>query len=146
MALTLLGSSTYILPGQTPTLSVYSVSQPAAGAEWTLTVPAGQTWIIQSIHTILATSATGGTRTPSLQIKAFGAVAYVVPALSSIAASMAMELEWAVGAAYGTVGTVQIAPLSPLSLSPATVIQSATDTLQTDDQYQSITILTLVYS
>ena len=45
-----------------------AVAQPAAGADWTQTVPTGARWLLHGIYATLATSATAGTRNPLLLV------------------------------------------------------------------------------
>lgn len=45
------------------------VADPAAGADWSVTVPAGVTWELLSFHTRLATSAAVANRFPSWLVK-----------------------------------------------------------------------------
>ena len=46
----------------------FSVTSPAAGADWTQTVPTGARWLLHGIYATLATSATAGSRNPLLLV------------------------------------------------------------------------------
>jgi len=53
----------------TGTVRSITVTTPAAGAQFSLTVPAGVTWILNSVRAQLVTSAVVANRTPDLQVK-----------------------------------------------------------------------------
>lgn len=129
-----------VLPG---VRRVVQVPEPAAGADWTVTVPGGMQWYILSGTATLTTSATvdnrqpvitetvdGVTIWPGLQSLSFGAsTTKVIPVL--------LDGGFVSGAA--TEGDIFLAAPSNL-LPPGTVIASDTALLQVGDQWSAISL------
>lgn len=116
------------------------VPNPAAGAEWSLTVPAGHAYQVRSIYYVLTASATVATRTPWL-LFGDGAVQYLkLSGYNSVAASGAGVYVWAPGVNpyNGWTGSVQGLP--ELTLEPGSTITSLADNLQAGDQYSGIVL------
>lgn len=146
MSLTVVTSSTYILPGQTPALTVVSQSNPSAGSDWTVTVPAGQTWVVESILAVLTTSATVANRTALLRITSGGTIIVQLPPAAAVTASTPTAYNWAPGVANVAVTQSQSVSTPPLPLVPGTVISSVTSGLQSGDQWSLIAFNVLVYT
>jgi hypothetical protein len=120
-----------------------TVATPAAGANWSITVPPGASWTLISARATLVTSAAAANRTPNLQIKD-GSGNIVLDALGGVAqtASLTVTWSWSAGAATSTVlSSVNSVGLPQgLKLNAGWVIQQATANLQAADQWSAIAL------
>jgi hypothetical protein len=121
--------------------SVFSVGSPAAGADWTQTVPAGARWLLHGIRAQLLSSATAGNRTPALQIDdGTNAGVNISPGVVQ-AASLTNTWSWTAG--YPTIGTLvgtqnQITMPFPVPLLAGWRIRVITANLSGTDQWSAI--------
>ena len=132
--------------GVAGTLKTHTVAQPAAGAEWTATVPAGVLWYVRAIYAILTTSATVATRYPTLDVTDGIATFAAIPPCGGQVASLVYKYSWAEGYAQDAVIVYTAAqiPLPHISpLSAGCVISSATNSLQSGDQWSVIALRVL---
>ena len=114
------------------------VAQPAAGADWTLTVPGGHLYVPLALGFTLATSAAVANRLVRLGWGDGVRSTFTVPYSNVQAAS----LTWHYSAvpdvnAYG-VGTEFLAPLPPVTLPAAWTIGTRSQLLDAADQFSSI--------
>ena len=120
-----------------------TIATPAAGANWSITVPAGASWTLNSVRATLATSAAVANRVPDLQIKD-GSGNIVMDALAGVAqtASLTDVWNWSAGAATSTVlgATNTVGLPAGFKLNAGWVIQQATAGLQAADQWSGIAL------
>ena len=122
---------------------VATVANPAAGADWSITVPAGAQWLLQSVNAQLVTSATAGTRIPSLVITDNAAhVVFTGVASLSQAASLTYTYSWSPGAVASPAGSTSVSGPLPalLRLQPGWVIKTVTQGIQAGDQWSAISL------
>lgn len=146
MTLTLSTSATAILPGQTGALRYYTLSNPATGADWTFTVPAGESWVVQMIAAVLIASATVASRVPNLAPgPSTGAIA-VLPQPTAVTAGQTIGMAWGVGLSAVTNGIRMSTSAPMVTIPPNGVVQSLTDNLQSGDRWIGIGIAVLAYT
>lgn len=125
------------------------VPSPAAGAEWSLAMPAGVYWELLDVRALLTTSAVVATRTPRLRVsdpnnidvQRFGVA-------SAASASSAVSYEWSAGLGMtnNTAATAQGLPTPPQAMLPGFTISSLTGNLDAGDQWSSIVLLVREWS
>lgn len=145
MALTLVTAQTGPLPGSASTVKFYSLSNPAAGTDWTATVPAGESWHLVAVQSLLLTSATVANRVASLYAKLAGTSAFTLPVPLAITASIQGDCVWGDALGSVSVGTRTSTSLPPLVLPSGSIVAVNTDSLQAGDQWNSITLLVTAY-
>lgn len=132
--------------GQRPTRRdrrVYSADAPAAGADWSLTVPSGHLYEIVSAYAQLVTSATSATREVLLKLTDGDATYLLLPPPGTQVASKTYDYAWAQhGGAYAGTGGLAIT-LPRLVLLPGWTIGSATTSIQAGDQWGTPRLLVL---
>jgi len=120
-----------------------TITNPAAGANWSITVPAGASWTLTSARATLATSATAANRIPDLQIKD-GSGNIVLDALAGVAqtATLTDVWSWSVGAVTSTVlgATNSVGLPGGFDLNAGWQIVQVTANLQAGDQWSSIVL------
>ena len=118
---------------------------PAAGQELSITVPSGVVWKIKSIFFQLVTNSTVATRITVLQITDGTNIVFrSMISGAGQAASLTGNYTWAPGQLVpGTanVASYQAAIPQDLVLLPGFVISTATISLQTGDQYGTLSLL-----
>lgn len=119
---------------------VVPVANPAPGAEWSVTVPAGAVWWPLAVRSVLTTSATVGTREPALVIAETRDV-ITIPVPSGIEASAIGIYEWVVDVSVPGPSTTQVAPLPRIGLPAGWSVRSVTLGLDVADQWSDITLL-----
>lgn len=122
----------------------FTIANPAAGADFSVTVPAGEQWILRSMAAVLATSAAAATRTPVLLIMdGSGNVSMAAGQGDAMAASTTWTWSFYPGATDLGVSTSPAhAPIPPdLRLPPGYVIKSSTAGLQAGDQWSAIALM-----
>lgn len=120
------------------------LAQPAAGAEWLATVPAGAVWKVRSVHFQLVTSSTVASRQPILQVSDDKGNDLLRSISSGTqAASNTFDYTFAPAiAAVGSNGSSYQANIpQDLILAPGWTIGTASLNLQTGDVYQLISLL-----
>jgi hypothetical protein len=124
-------------------LTTASVSNPAAGADWTLTLVAGIRYWIHSVTATLTTAAAAGNRSPLLTIKdAAGNVLWSVAPITVQAASLVYIYNWAecVTMAADNAGN-KVTPLpTECLISGAGSISTTTTNIQAADQWSLIRV------
>jgi hypothetical protein len=131
-----------------PAVRTIQVAKPAAGAEFTQTVPGQSTWALVAICAQLVTSGAAANRVPSLTFTDGTNTVAQVPTGAALTATLTSRITWmADGASTSTtlLGTSLIVNTPKLILSPGWVISSNTAAIDTADQYQNI-VLTVIES
>jgi len=114
---------------------------PAAGSEWTTTVPANKIWEILAIHYHLATSATVASRIPKVSFTDGTSQIAECRTVSSQLASLTYEHTLSPNTPVLTlVGGLVGGPIPKLVLNAGAVISSTTDLIQAADQYSQVVI------
>lgn len=120
------------------TRRVQPVAQPAAGADWSVTVPAGVLWELLAVRGLFTASAAVANRVPVLGFGSEGVTAAQVPVAANITAGQAITVTWAqVGAALAF-GLFQIVPLPRVILEPGDTIGTATGAIDVGDQWSAV--------
>lgn len=119
-----------------------TVANPAAGADWTYTVPAGLQQTLISVRAVLTTSAAVANRFPVLRITSpTGQILADVSALAAETASSTVTYVWMAGAPANNVNNVQQMSLpSGLRLLGSSTIQTITSGIQAGDQWSAISV------
>lgn len=119
------------------------MADPSAGADWTVTVPAGALWIPQAVYGILAASAVAGTRLPSLVFSNGEQVWARVISAAGVAVSTTGRFSWL--REYGDHFNIAADPTRNQSLPRllcrgGTVISSSTVALGVADQWSGVVL------
>lgn len=118
---------------------VKSITQPAAGAQFSVTVPGGRAWLVRSVHFRLVTDATAGTRGARIEVETQGVVVLQMLAGAGQGASLTRDYTFARGLASAERDTIINAPIvDPLLLLPADVISSAVVSMAAGDQISNV--------
>ena len=119
-----------------------AISNPAAGVDWTQTVPAGVTWILRAACGTLTTSASVANRQVSLVVTdATPNILLDSPAGSLEAASLGDSFSWFNGAAAVIEGAEVIGGLPTEFRCPAGwIIKSTTTNIQAADQWSAVSL------
>ena len=146
MTLTLQKAATPPQASRASQLRIYTASNPAAGSEWTESVPAGETWQLLAVKYSFVASAAVATRAPNLH-PAIGGVGFaVVPVPLTVTASQTVNYLFTLGVNAATSTGVALAPLWTFLLPPASTVGSQTANLQAGDQIVNIAIYALAYA
>lgn len=122
---------------------VVPVTSPAAGADWSLVVPAGHAYRILSAMAVLTTSATVANRVPRL-VYNDGAVDYLfVPPIASLAAGATARYSWFEHAGGQNVGNGQSISIPTEVLEAGGVLKVNTTALDATDQWSAIFVRVL---
>lgn len=122
------------------------LANPAAGADWVATVPAGQEWRVVAVFFNFQTSSAVANRAPRLVVKdSAGNTLYETQQNATQAASNSVQYAFAQGIAANAVaannGPAQCGIPTHMTLAEGFTIGSATLSIQTGDQYSSIALL-----
>lgn len=117
-------------------------TNPAAGADWTYTVPAGFTQVLVSVRAVLTTSAVVANRVPVLRITIpTGQIVADIAAIAAQTASTTITYVWMAGAPANNTNNVQQMSLPQgLRLPAGSVVQTITAGISAGDQWSSISI------
>lgn len=119
-------------------------TNPAAGAEISITVPTGHWWRLKALRFGLVTDATVATRRPRVDVTIDSIVVASFPSVHSHTASTTVLYVYAegIGAQTDGIGLISINPmLTDLILPPASTLTTVTANLQAADDYAAPTIL-----
>jgi hypothetical protein len=116
---------------------------PAAGAEISITVPAGVNWILRSMAFTLTTAAGGSNRQEHLVLDDGANVFWAGVSAAPQAGSAVDYVSWAAGAAPASDATPAIQGTLPAEcrMRPGWRIRTATTGIQAGDQYSAPTLL-----
>ena len=124
-------------PGSPDELDILSFAAPAAGAEFSITVPGGEVWELHTLLTKLTTDATVANRHLELTLDDGNTVYERVPTSAATPASTLVTMQYVVGSpgAYGASNKLMLAfgAIAPV-LFPGHRIRSSTLNLQAADQ------------
>lgn len=129
-------------------VTVATGADPAAGSEWTVTVPAGQFWRVKSVQATLVASATAATRRPMMIITFNGGGDINIPINTGTTANQTMIHTWAEGIfSINDTGNLLITGVYPadLLLPPFSTIRSLTANLQVGDNWSAPVLLVEIY-
>lgn len=132
------------LSGERPwrrSLYTSPVANPAAGADWTATVPGGHVWQLLAVRARLTTSAAVANRQPDL-ILTDGALEIArVPPVAVQAAGGARVYTWA-DVDFGLqLGSTALGPLPAIRLASAWSVGTATALIDAADQWDQVRLL-----
>lgn len=114
------------------------VASPAAGADWTLTVPAGHLYQLLAVFATLTTSAVAATRIARLTLSDGVRTLADVPPISSQITTLVRRYLWLpAGQAYAT-GLGILSPLPDLTLAAGWTVGTTTDAIDAGDQWSGI--------
>jgi len=144
--LTLGGSLSYpsTLPEYTsrgPGASIeQTVGNPAAGADWSIAVPASAVWVLLTARASFVTSAAVANRIPRLQFFDGATLIMDVPTTAVITASQTCSLSWgAGGTSHNPTGTLFSIGFPPaVRLNSTFTIRSTTTAIDAADQWSNI--------
>jgi len=132
-------------PCQSPTdgrgaMRAFAVGNPAAGADWTTTVPANTQWILRSVYALLATDAVAPVREAALQIKDGGGVRLMLSnSIDTVAASTNSNISWFPASGAVTDARFNLGVIPPeYRLLPGWTISTSTLNLDAGDQWSNI--------
>lgn len=120
------------------------VANPAAGAEWSVTVPTGSVWRVRSIYSQLVTSATVANRLTSVVMKdAAGNIFFQSFLTGAQTAGGTWTIVFSVNAPNTTLGSFNNSELfiPDVVLPEGAVVISKSSGLQAGDQYSAISLL-----
>jgi hypothetical protein len=142
-----LGLGAFLIRGPEATASSLpdiqtDLAAPAAGAEITYTVPAGEVWEIQSLSFRLVTSATAATRIVAVVCTDGTDRIGRYEAASSQTAGQTRDYQSSqLGALWTPVtGTMFVIPMSPVFLKEGYIIKTDTISIQVGDQYSLVAL------
>lgn len=130
--------------GETPvTFEIRQPTVPAAGAEWSQTVPPGEIWLIHAVHAILTASAVVATRFPTLVVDDQTTRSGRYSAGAGVTAGQAIEMTWDQVGAFNSPAssTVFMANIpADLILQSGWRLRSLTSAIDAGDQWSSISV------
>lgn len=129
-------------PGTGALLSV-AVTAPAAGADWTTTVPALVRWRLISAAAQIVTSATVANRLTRLRVTRAGVIIHDCATTAIITASLTVRVGYTSnsGAFSGAVGSVVHVPYNgDLYLLAGDVVSSSTVAIDATDQWSAVAL------
>jgi len=116
---------------------------PAAGADWSVTVPAGKVWRLVSVQATLTTAVAVANRSPRLIVGDGDATFLTIPPVAVQAASLAGVFDWLEhGSAY-TTAPDQVLSLPALVLEAGWTVGTSTTAIQAADQWSAQQLLVL---
>lgn len=119
---------------------VVPVASPAAGSDWSLTVPAGHVYRLVSIYGELVTSAAVATRVPFLTVSDGVSAFLKVPPFASQVASLTRRYAWFPESGGDATGLGIASPFPGLALVAGWSLAAATDLLDVADQWSSVRV------
>lgn len=122
------------------------VPSPAAGAEWSFTLPSGYWWLLALGRAVLTTSAAVATRASGLQIaNGDGTRFYATNPGATVAATLAQEVSYSAGGPQGPAGAAAVATIDvpEVILPGGWRVGSLTQALDVADQYSGVRLYLL---
>lgn len=117
-----------------------AVPQPAAGADWTLTIPAGHVYRLLSLYAVLASSAVVATRVARLAFTDGARTFLDLSAGASQVASLTRRYAWLPSVGPSAVGSGILSALPDVALGAGWTIASLTDAIDVGDQWSAIVL------
>lgn len=118
-------------------------AQPAAGADWTVTVPAGHVYQVLSVAATLTTSAVVANRVPRLIYSDGVADFLTVPPFAVVPASTGMRLSWFPLALGLSTGVAESTSIPEVTLLPGGSLRSSTGLIDPGDQWTAVVLQVL---
>lgn len=115
-----------------------TVTPPAAGADWSLPVPAGHLYVLRSAFGILTTSAAVANRTARLILGDGTATFLEVPPFAVQAASIVGRYSWLGADVAYALAPAQGLPLPPITLQAGWTVGTSTGLIDVGDQWSGI--------
>lgn len=125
------------------TSEVRTALAPAAGADFSIRVPAGQAWNVRAVRARLITSAVVANRAPDLRVGDQTSIAADFPLGTVLAASLTTDITWVADLGVvmvGTVGNRITVPMGPVVLQAGWELTSNTALIDVGDQWSAITV------
>lgn len=122
------------------------VTQPNAGADFTVTSDGGELWIPLALTAQLVTSAVVATRQPRLEISNSDGIIAVIGCSDTMTATTTHVLSWMRGYGANVVGGTSnrdSMPLPDLALMPGETVASVTTNIDVGDQWSNIRLTVL---
>ena len=126
-----------------------AVANPAAGADWSVQVPAGVTWEVQSVYAQLATSAVVANRFPVLVVQDAGGNTLLDanPGGGGQTATQTHKYTWAIGAGSNqNTSANPSAPIPDMVLPGGSTIGTTTLNLDAGDQWSAVSLFVVEYT
>lgn len=117
------------------------VVSPAAGADWSLVVPAGHVYRLRSVYAQLVTSAVVATRVADLIVKSGERTVLILPPFASQAASLTRQYAWFPEAGGDTTGNGVSTSIPGLDLPAGWSLGSSTALIDVADAWSGIMLL-----
>lgn len=128
-----------------PVLRTQVIQSPAAGADWSFTIPGRSAMRIRAVRAVFTTAVAVATRIPALNISDGVQTVMSLPGAAGEAAAITESYTWVpdCSALQTATGGANMSYLPDhLVLPPGFVIASATANIQAADQWSAITIWT----
>lgn len=146
MTQSLVLASTGVLPGQTAQNRLYTVFNPPVDSEWTLTVNAGEFWIVTAMRAGFAADANVSNRTVDFLYATNAALWLALDAGVTITAGVTQGFNAAIGIAQFTAGIVTQLQLPNVVLQGGSTLSSSTSGMQAGDQWSALVFNVIAYS
>jgi len=121
---------------------VVTVADPAAGADWSTTVPASTEWEVLNVSARLTTSADVADRYPEFRVLASAVPLGVFAGTTPVTASKTFDYNLCPDQnlmnKFGYDGQIDVVPFAPRYCPPAAVIGARTFGLNANDQWSRI--------
>jgi hypothetical protein len=123
-----------------------TVANPAAGADWSVTVPNRERWSLKFLRERLISSAAVANRFPGVQVTPNSNLAMYARTANAMSASRTEDFTWGATLpdqaepAAGTARTVPL-PQTDAFLEAGTQVASSTDNLQAADQWTGVALV-----
>ena len=118
--------------------TVVPVANPAPGADWSLTVPAGHQYQLQSLRAVLGTSAAVANRVPEFKVTRGATVIWSQKAAGVLAASVTGSFVLSPFASVSSNNGQQVLPGPGFILQPGDVLSTTTSAIDAADQWSAI--------
>ena len=122
------------------TIQAVPVAAPAAGADWSITVPGAELWRVLAIYGELTSDANVANRDVQLVVTLNGATIMNLPYNSHQTAGSTNTYTWAPYVDSRSPNTRHITALPELRLLPGATIAAATGSIQAGDQWANVVI------
>jgi len=121
---------------------LFSVTAPAAGADWSLSCLSGEQWLIKAVRARLVTSATVATRFPHLQIHDTVPLVFVDSVTTTgQAASLTVNYTWFPASSNTLADGSAAVPIPPdVRMTSSMTLGTVTTALQAADQWSNIVV------
>lgn len=115
----------------------YSQAAPAAGVDWTITVPAGRLWRVIGVLATLTTAAAVATRVVRLQATDGNATYLDLAPAATQVISLVRVYQWAQGLQPLAIGGNITGALPDVVLQPGSILRVTTDAINAADQWSA---------